>query len=119
MTTVKNSGKSIATAKPTRKMSPAKVLRITLPDGTVIQEELASHTFIKALQLAGLERVQPLKLPNSRKPIICDTYSVRNGKKPHLVDGKYIFTHSATWQKRQQLEHISQEFGLHWTIEEV
>lgn len=96
-----------------------KVLRITLSDGTIIQEKQACDTFIKALKFAGLDRVQPLKIPYSTKPIICDTYSVRNNKKPHLVDSKYIFTHSATWQKKDQLEDIGHQLGLKWKVEIV
>ena len=97
--------------------APAKRLRVTLPDGTVVYENKAVDTFLKSIEYIGLDRVS--KLPSIRKyghPLV----SIQRNEKAMQVrelDGYFIETHSDTEQKARCIRDIARALRMDIDVE--
>ena len=95
-------------------------LRVTFPDGSVIQEPESWMTFVEAIKVAGVNRVKGLGLILDTVPLVsdtlCDDPVYRKSQKP-IEDGLYIMTHGNNNQKVRRLKEISDAFNLNWKIE--
>ena len=96
-------------------------LRVTLPDGTVIQEKQAKDTFIKAIKWAGVERVKNLGMILNNLPLIDETQHVLydGRQEPHLIPGTnlYIITQLNNETKKTRLNQIGKKLGINWKVE--
>lgn len=95
-------------------------LRVTLPDGSIIQEQESWMTFVEAIKVAGVERVRELGLILDTVPVVsdklCDDPVYRKAQK-QIENGLYIMTHGNNSQKIRRLKEISKAFNLNWKID--
>ncbi len=111
----------VAEKEPVNKTPSAKIIRkksvgfkVTFPDGTVFQESQAVDTFILALQKIGLERIANDKTTPyhagyrvvDRRERIADRVTQR------FVDGFYVYINIGNDTKIEDLQAISQRFGI-------
>lgn len=113
------SHKSFGPQKATKQdIAPKTVLRVTMPDGSVIERKSAKATFVDVIKLIGVKRVRKLGLKFCRVPIISNTRDDKYGKAQIDVgDGWLILTHSSTADKKKQLDKIAKELGLNIVVE--
>lgn len=94
------------------------ILRVTMPDGTVIQEKKAKDTFIDTIVRIGVNRVRPIGLTFCKIPIISNTRDPKYGKAQHDVgNGWLILTHSSTKDKKKTLDKIAKALGIDLKVE--
>ena len=98
------------------KASP-KILRVTLPDGTVIFEKKAIDTFLMTLQYIGLERVSKLQSIISQGHPLVSTEKHESVKSFRELDGYFIGTHSSTATKASFIQRIARELHIKITVE--
>ena len=105
---------------PVERINEKSVLRVTFPDGTVIEDKKAKMTFTKTIQKLGLMRVRNLGIAFCGVPIVSNTLDKKYGKTQVPVEGGlYVLTHSSTHDKKKVLDRISQELGLRLIVEEI
>lgn len=91
---------------------PAKQLRVSFPDGTVICESKATDTFVSSIQYIGLQRVE--ELPT----IIVDGHplvsAIRNESSRGFreLDGYFVQTHISTKDKARYIQRIADALRL-------
>lgn len=86
-------------------------LRVTLKDGTVIENRFAYETLQEVVMMAGIENVRSLGIFQYGVPLISNTQDNFYNQK-EILKGVYLITHSSTIQKREQIEKISRAFNL-------
>lgn len=91
-------------------------LSVKFPDGTTIENSYAYETFIDAILKIGIEKVAELNMKWVGLPLVSkakdDFYN------QHEIEGGWwIVTHSATNQKRLQLEEMSKRLKLGLNVE--
>jgi len=100
------------------KKSSKTNLRVTYPDGKVIENSFAYETLYEVILLAGTERVRALGIVQCGVPLVSNTLDNFYNQK-EIGKGLYLITHSSTVQKRQQLERISEALKLGLKVEIV
>lgn len=101
-------------------IAPKTLLRVTMPDGTVIEKAKAKDTFVEVICRIGIERVRPLGLKFCKVPIISNTRDAKYGKAQVPVDGGWlILTHSSTNDKKKQLDKIAKALKIRMKVEIV
>ena len=106
--------------KPVERVNPKTILRVTFPDGAVIEDSKAKITFTKTIQKIGLMRVRNLGIAFCGVPIVSNTLDKKYGRAQVLVEGGlYVMTHSSTHDKKKQLDKIAKELGINLVIEEI
>lgn len=101
-------------------IAPKTLLRVTMPDGTVIEKAKAKDTFVEVICRIGIERVRPLGLKFCKVPIISNTKDAKYGKAQVPVDGGWlILTHSSTNDKKKQLDKIAKALKIRMKVEIV
>ena len=106
--------------KPVERVNPKAILRVTFPDGTVIEDPKAKITFTKTIQKIGLMRVRNLGIAFCGVPIVSNTLDKKYGRAQVPVEGGlYVMTHSSTHDKKKQLDMIAKELGINLVIEEI
>lgn len=101
-------------------IAPKTLLRVTMPDGTVIEKAKAKDTFVAVICRIGIERVRPLGLKFCKVPIISNTRDAKYGKAQVPVDGGWlILTHSSTNDKKKQLDKIAKALKIKMKVEIV
>lgn len=94
----------------TRKSSKTN-LRVTFPDGKVVENRFAYETLYEVVKLAGTEKVRALGIVQCGVPLVSNTLDNFYNQK-EIGKGLYLITHSSTVQKRQQIERISEALKL-------
>lgn len=106
--------------KPVERINEKTILRVTFPDGTVIEDKKAKITFTRTIQKIGLMRVRNLGIAFCGVPIVSNTLDKKYGKAQVPVEGGlYVMTHSSTHDKKRQLDNISKVLNLGIIIEEI
>ena len=106
--------------KPVERVNPKTILRVTFPDGTVIEDPKAKFTFTKTIQIIGLMRVRNLGIAFCGVPIVSNTLDKKYGRAQVPVEGGlYVMTHSSTHDKKKQLDKIATILGLELKVEEI
>lgn len=96
----------------TGKRSSTK-LRVTFPDGTILNDFYAYRTFVEAIQKIGVKRVMDLGIKRCRIPLVGEVMSDRyRNSQIEVSDGIYVLTHSSTEGKKKDLEFIAQKLKL-------
>lgn len=89
--------------------APRTGLRVTLPNGELIEEHFAADTFALTIESLGVDKVRGLGLIESGIPLIA---SVKHDKyNQRKIGGWYIFTNTPTERKKNLLESIAKELG--------
>lgn len=110
---------NIGTIKRNSRSKSAKTnLRVTLPNGKVIENHFAYETLQEVVMLAGVEKVRFIGIIQCGVPLISNTQDNFYNQK-EIAKGMFLITHSSTGQKRQQIEKISDALNLNLKVEIV
>ena len=105
---------------PVERINEKSVLRVTFPDGTVIEDKKAKMTFTKTIQKLGLMRVRNLGIAFCGVPIVSNTIDKKYGKTQVPVEGGLcVMTHSSTHDKKKMLDKIAIRLGIKLIVEEI
>ena len=106
------------------KKSPGRdKIRVTFPDGMVIENSVVWKTLAETIKRIGLERVEKLKIPGveKRNILLVDTHPttdiIYKKLQKSIAPGYYLLTYNNTEQKAIYLERISDELHLNLKIE--
>ena len=100
------------------KRGPGKKLKVTFPDGRVICENKATHTFVNTLQHIGLKPVSELPLRLNGHPLV-STKNSSSALQVREVDGYFIATHSNTEQKARCIRQIAAHLRIEIAVEVI
>lgn len=106
--------------KPVERVNEKTILRVTFPDGKVIQDKKAKITFTETIRRIGFMKVRNIGIAFCGVPIVSNTRDRKYGKAQVPVEGGfYVMTHSSTNDKKKQLDKISKELHLGLTVEVI
>jgi len=101
-----------------RQRATKKLLRVTMPDGTVICHKSATMTMIDALVAVGSENFSKITTENCHLPLLSkEIYPRYKDYMKPICDGWYINTQSDTGQKFMQLTSIKSQLGIAMEVE--
>ena len=92
-------------------------IRVTMPNGQVIQRPIAADTLADVIETLGLETVRKLNLTIAGVPLV--------GTSRHMVymqkeRGRYfVMTHCDTMQKKKKLEQLADRLGIRLRVDVV
>jgi len=98
------------------------ILKVTLKDGRVINENKAIDTFIKAVQEFGIDKVMQLPIASGDSLIISEkdfNVDLRKKYKPMANSRFYILSNNNTEKKKKYIEKIAKMLGEEITVEEI
>lgn len=111
---------SIKKQKPHVIVNPQTRLKVSFPDGVVLQDKNATTTLLMAIEKIGPERVAGLGISVDKANLVSKTPSTALGNGEwHQVNDWYVNTHSNTRGKAAQLKKISKRLQLNLKIEIV
>lgn len=98
--------------------APQTKLRVSFPDGKVIEKYRAADTFVETIQKIGIDKVRKLGLRGNGVPLI-DSAPRRDGKTfaQQKIQGWYICTYSSTLKKKEQLDEIARQLRIRLKVE--
>lgn len=89
------------------------ILRVTLEDGSVLQNQIAAETFVEFVEHVGILKVKRLGIMMYSRPMIDATphprYKTQSKK---LSNGEYLLVLSTTERKAQLINSIAKYYGL-------
>lgn len=93
--------------------NPRTRLRITMPDGSIIEERTAWESLQKFIMRVGVEKVRAVGLIANKIPLVSNTVDkkYKTAQKP-LGNGWLLMTCSDTATKRKQILAIAEAVGL-------
>lgn len=101
-----------------RQRATKKLLRVTMPDGTVICHKSATMTMIDALVAIGSENFPKITTENCHLPLLSkEIYPRYKDYMKPVCDGWYINAQSDTGQKYMQLTSIKSQLGIAMEVE--
>ena len=104
----------------TRKNRKKTILRVTRPDGSIIEDSKATVTLAMTIQEIGVEMVRSLNLSlDGMNLILIGENTLYPSQQYYLGDGYYLNTHSSTDRKKYHLEKMFKALGLNWKVEIV
>lgn len=95
---------------------PNTKLKVTFPNGTILNDFYAYRTFVETIQEIGVERVMSLGIRRCRVPLVGKEMSDKYNQ-VDVGDGIFILTHSSTKGKKRDLELIAQKLKLKLKVE--
>ncbi|MEI8272950.1 MAG: hypothetical protein WCG08_10040 [Paludibacter sp.] len=95
-------------------------IRVTFPDGRIIQEGRVSQTLVDVVKYAGAENVRSLEIPINKDNLVTNKVApaYENSVKP-VGNGLFVHTNSSTQTKFAQIQQISDDLNLGLTVELV
>lgn len=101
-----------------RQRAIKKLIRVTMPDGTVICHKSVTQTFINVLIAIGSAKFPLITIENSHLPLLSkEIYpKFKDWMKP-VCDGWYLNAQSDTGQKYMQLSAIKKQLGIAMNVE--
>ena len=109
----------IQSDKNNTKKAPTR-LRVTRPNGSIIQEEKAANTLCQVIKEIGEEKVYNLFIRLDGNYLVTKSKNIDARSDMHyLGDDYYVNTHSNTMAKKRQLERIFSALQLSWEVEIV
>ena len=101
-----------------RQRATKKLLRVTMPDGTVICHKSATMTMIDVLVAIGSENFPKITTENCHLPLLSkEIYPRYKDYMKPVCDGWYINAQSDTGQKYMQLTSIKSQLGIAMEVE--
>lgn len=101
-----------------RQRATKKLLRVTMPDGTVICHKSATMTMIDVLVAIGSENFPKITTENCHLPLLSkEIYPRYKDYMKPVCDGWYINSQSDTGQKYMQLTSIKSQLGIAMEVE--
>lgn len=109
----KKGGKKVVTNPRTR-------LRITMPDGSIIEERTAWESLQKFILHVGVEKVRAVGLIANKIPLVSNTVDekYKTAQKP-LGNGWLLMTCSDTATKRKQILAIASHIGMKINVDVI
>lgn len=109
----KKGGKKVVT-------NPSTRLRISMPDGSIIEERTAWESLQKFILSVGVEKVRAVGIIATKIPLVSNTVDkkYRTAQKP-LGNGWLLMTCSDTATKRKQILTIAKAVGLNIKVEVI
>ena len=100
--------------------NPRTRLRITMPNGSIIEERTAWESLEKFILSIGVEKVRAIGLIVNKIPLVSNTVDkkYKRAQKP-LGNGWLLMTCSDTATKRKQILTIASYFGINVDVEIV
>ena len=96
-----------------RQRGRRKLLRVTMPDGTVICNKSVTQTLVDALAAIGSENFGRITTENCHLPLLSkEVYPRFKEYMKPVADGWYVNTQSDTGQKYMQLISIKKQLGM-------
>lgn len=100
--------------------SPRTNIKITLPNGGVIQNSTAAATLVDFVQYVGVEKVRKLGLTQCKIPLVSNTIDAKYGsRQKDLGDGWYLMTNTCTSDKIADIERIASAYDLDIKVEVI
>jgi hypothetical protein len=91
------------------------ILKVTLPNGKVIEDQVAANTFADTIKALDVNKVRKLDLKCNGIPLID---SVKHNKYSQIqINELYLITSSSTKYKKEVLENIAEQLGVQISIE--
>lgn len=96
------------------------ILRVTYPDGRIVEERIVSNTLIDVVVSAGAERVQSLGIMLNGANLVSNTVLPRyaTSQKP-IGNNFYVMTCCDTNKKQSIVEKISESLNLNLKVERI
>ncbi len=98
--------------------NPKTGLLVKFEDGTIISEETAAMTLVRAFEKIGFERVVGTSVIVNSEPIVSRYPSKKNYGETE-IRGFFVKTHSSTQQKKKNLEDAAAQLGLRVSVEVI
>jgi hypothetical protein len=99
-------------------IASATRLRVTMPNGKVIEATKAAETMREVVQQIGAERIRSLELKSCKIPFISNTKDPKyGGAQLPVGNGWYVITHSNTLSKKKMLDKIAKALHLNLKVE--
>lgn len=96
------------------------ILRVTFPNGDVIEDKNVSRTFARVIEMCAPDLVKELNIVMAGVDLVSDKVSEQYARAQHkLNDGSYLMTHMSTDKKREILQYISDSLGLNLKVERI
>lgn len=98
-------------------------IRVTFPDGMVIEDSVVWKTMAETIKRLGVQRVEKLKIPGNikRNILLVDTTpttdEIYQVSQKEIEPGYYLLTYNNTEQKAVWLEQISDELHANLKVE--
>jgi len=119
-----NQKKEIETIEEDEKANSSKkktyILRVTYPNGRVIEERMVYKTLIDVVKTGGANNVRNLGIMLNNSNLVSDTIIPRyaNAQKP-VGNGLYVMTCCDTATKQRIIINISEALGLNLIVERI
>jgi hypothetical protein len=108
-----------------KKGTGSNKIRVTFPDGMVIEDSVVWKTLAETIKRIGVKRVEQLKIPGNikRNILLVDTHPTNDviykESQKEIEPGYYLLTYNNTSDKAKWLGQISDELHLNLKIEIV
>ena len=98
----------------------SNILRVSYPNGLVIEERVVFKTLMKVIELAGVEKVKSLNIMINNTNLVSDTIIpiYVSGQKA-IGNGLYVMTVCDTESKKRIIEQISRKLNLGIIVEQI
>jgi hypothetical protein len=98
----------------------AYILRVTYPNGRIVEERLVYKTLVDVVKAGGADNVRNLGIMLNNSNLVSDTIIPRyaNAQKP-VGNGLYVMTCCDTATKQKIITQISKALGLSLTVERI
>lgn len=101
-------------------LNPRTRLRITMPDGHIIEESTAQETLRQFILSVGVDRVRAVGLKVNKVPLVSNTIDPKyKTSQKSLGSGWYLMTCSDTATKKRQIETIATAIGIDVNVDIV
>ena len=99
--------------------APRKRIRVTFPNGRIVQNTQVQQTLVDVIEFADPEKVMQLNVKMGKKSILTDNSSKVTGHTKYKSVGKgyYVDTNSSTQDKYKQIKQISDSLNLGLIVE--
>ena len=98
---------------------PAKQLRVSFSDGTVIFESKATDTFVRSIQYIGLKRVAKLESIRANGQPLVSTSKNESSRSFRELDGYFVETQSSTKHKARYIQRIADALRIDVSVDVI
>lgn len=105
-----------------KQISSAKRIKITMPDGTVINHKYAYQTMAELFRRVGLEKIEKMDLMTVGQPLIS---KIKHPNKHYAAsqreigDGYLLTTYNSTRDKLRWISMVNERFNLNLLAEAI
>ena len=119
----KNSKSAASAKRNVKKGTGRDKIRVTFPDGMIIEDSVVWKTLAETIKRLGVKRVEALKIPGNikRNILLVDTTpttdEIYKESQKEIEPGYYLLTYNNTEQKAIWIEQISDELHANLKVE--